>query len=185
MAYPGAKGVPVRLADVRRMALVITSALLLLLTIGCVPVEVPVGSARPVGGESPATAIEREVHERINAHRASRGLLPLQADATLTALARDHSVLMAAGQRGFGHSGFDERVEAIRAARPVSTVSENVATNNYPPAQVAGRAVSGWLTSPGHRENLEGGFDLTGVGVARGRAGDYFVTQIYAARRSR
>lgn len=154
---------------------------LLLLLSNCVPAPVP-GAPAPAGVGHPALAeIEREVHDRIDSHRSSRGLPRLQLDSALTSLARDHSERMARGQRPFGHTGFEERARAARAARQVSIVSENVASNNYPDEQVARRALAGWLRSPGHREKLEGDFDLTGIGVARGAAGDYFITQLFAA----
>jgi len=44
-------------------------------------------------------------------------------------------------------------------------------------------AVDGWLGSPHHRENIEGNFDRTGVGVARARDGTWYYTQIFIARR--
>jgi uncharacterized protein YkwD len=170
-----------RIAPVHRIA----RALLLLLLNSCIPAPAPPASA-PVGTHSSSLiAIEQELHERINAHRSSRGLPPLQSDAVLTSFAREHSEKMARGERPFGHVGFEERVQAVRAAQPVSTVSENVAINNYPAEQVASRVLSGWLRSSGHRQNLESNSDLTGVGVARGPSGDYFITQLYAATHRR
>ncbi len=45
--------------------------------------------------------------------------------------------------------------------------------------------MSGWLRSPGHRENIEGAYDLTGIGVARSRQGVYYFTQLFAGTRAR
>ncbi|MEX2572306.1 MAG: CAP domain-containing protein [Gemmatimonadota bacterium] len=126
--------------------------------------------------------MERSVHDLINAHRTSAGLPPLESEGVLGSLAREHSERMADGERLFSHTGFDARVRAARAALPVSAMSENVATNNYSAAEAADRVVSGWIGSPGHRKNLEGDFELAGVGIARNPQGDYFVTQIYAAK---
>jgi uncharacterized protein YkwD len=161
------------------------SAALLLLLSGCLPAAQPRdGAPVPVPGPgAPLAQIEREVQERVNAYRASRGLAPLRGDPGLTSLARDHSARMARGERPFGHDGFEDRVRAARAGRTLNVVSENVATNNYPENQVAARVVVGWVQSSGHRRNLEGSFDIAGVGVARSSSGDYFITQLYAASR--
>lgn len=161
-------------------------ALALLLPLsGCLPAaEVRDGASDP-GLSAPLVEIEREVHARVNEYRSSRRLAPLQRDPVLASLARDHSARMARGERPFGHDGFEDRVRAARAGRALEGVSENVATNNYPVNQVAARVVVGWVESSGHRRNLEGGFDIAGVGVARAPSGDYFITQLYAATSSR
>ena len=39
--------------------------------------------------------------------------------------------------------------------------------------------MTGWLQSPGHRRNIEGDFDLTGIGIVRVAAGTYFFTQLF------
>ena len=46
-----------------------------------------------------------------------------------------------------------------------------------------GKSLSDWLHSQHHRENIEGRFDVTGVGIARSRDGTYFFTQLFVARR--
>lgn len=161
-------------------------ALALLLPLsGCLQAVELANGAPDTGTSGPLFEIERQVHERVNAHRSLLGLAPLRHDPVLASLARDHSERMARGERPFGHGGFDDRVSAAHEARALGAVSENVATNNYPPNQVAGLAVTGWVRSSGHRRNIEGGFDVAGVGVARGSAGDYFITQLYAATSSR
>jgi uncharacterized protein YkwD len=43
-------------------------------------------------------------------------------------------------------------------------------------------AVQGWLESPGHRENIEGPYELTGVGVASNAKGEVYFTQIFVGR---
>jgi uncharacterized protein YkwD len=121
------------------------------------------------------------VHDRVNARRQSLGLPALTWHSTVAQLAADHSARMANGSRPFGHDGFEERIASAAATLTVSSASENVATNNYPVDRVAQQVVDGWISSSGHRRNLEGDFQLTGVGVARSPAGDYFVTQIYLA----
>jgi uncharacterized protein YkwD len=54
--------------------------------------------------------------------------------------------------------------------------------NDYPRPRTVTVAVDGWLGSPHHRENIEGNFDRTGVGIARSGDGTYYYTQIFIAR---
>jgi uncharacterized protein YkwD len=58
-------------------------------------------------------SMERQAHERLNRHRAQRGLAPFRYSEELAAIARGHSQDMASGRTGFGHGGFDERARAI------------------------------------------------------------------------
>ena len=60
-------------------------------------------------------------------------------------------------------------------------VGENVAFNrgHRDPAAEAAR---GWLASRKHRENIEGPYQLTGVGVATNAAGEVYFTQIFIGR---
>lgn len=153
---------------------------------GCssVPMIAIAPSAPPGPGTTAAPEVEsmaRDVFERINRRRQSVGLPPLVWDATLSYLAAEHSREMAAGRRPFGHDGFEARMAAARSSIQVSRGSENVGRNTYPPSQVVAVAVAGWIESPGHRQNLEGNFTATGVGVARARDGEYFLTQLFVA----
>ena len=38
------------------------------------------------------------------------------------------------------------------------------------------------LYSPGHRKNMEGQFNLTGIGCARGKDGVFYFTQLFGLR---
>jgi len=120
--------------------------------------------------------MERDVHKKINAYRAEKGLDQLAWDDRLADQARAHSVAMARGKRGFGHSGFKERIDATRVQ--FTSAAENVGQNQGFD-EPADQAVDGWLDSDGHRTNIEGRYNLTGVGVARSRSGTLFFTQIF------
>lgn len=129
---------------------------------------------------SPGT-LEREVMTLVNGHRAARGLAPLVVDVRVTGEARRHSEAMAMGSTPFGHRGFDDRVAALHGVMRFRRSAENVAVNRgY--ADPAAQAVEGWLASRGHRENIEGSYELTGVGVASSAAGDVFFTQLFVGR---
>jgi uncharacterized protein YkwD len=155
---------------------------------GCtgVPIPLPVPTQRaPAPLEVPAPtelAIEHEVHARINAHRNGRGLRALAYDEQLAGIARSHSAAMASGGRAFGHAGLEERSSAAGAVYSLRSFAENVAVNSGP--DVAARAAEGWMGSAGHRRNIEGDFEVTGVGVVRGTDGRFYLTQVFLAQRS-
>ena len=126
--------------------------------------------------------LEQAVLTQINQYRASRKLAPLTLNATISEQARAHSQAMASGQVPFSHNGFQQRVATIARTIPYSRAAENVAYNQgY--SDPVNQAVQGWLQSAGHRQNIEGAFDLTGIGVAQNAKGEYYFTQIFIRRR--
>lgn len=139
-------------------------------------------AARGPAMDGALSPVELEIHERVNDYRREQSDRPLTLDPVLSRIAREHSEAMAAGSRSFGHDGFDARASTARTTLSIRQFAENVATNNFSPANVAREAVEGWIGSPGHLRNLRGAFELTGVGVARSAAGYYFITQLYGAR---
>jgi len=129
--------------------------------------------------ESPYADLEQATFNSINAHRASIGLSKLNWSGVMADQARDHSEAMADGRVNFSHDGFNDRVDAIKKEISIGGAGENVAMN-WGSADPVGVAVSGWLNSTGHRNNIEGDYDLTGVGVAKNEDGKYYLTQIFA-----
>lgn len=135
------------------------------------------GLLRPAVAQENGTiaTLEIEIHALINKHRASRGLKELKTNETIRAEALGHSRNMASGKVPFSHKGFDERFRKLEAVFNISSGSENVANG---PAE-AKTIVEGWLASPKHRENIEGDFNMTGIGIAQARNGTYFFTQLF------
>lgn len=123
-------------------------------------------------------ALEQAVHRQVNQYRRSRQLPPLELNAQISQQARIHSERMASGAAPFSHEGLEGRSEAIGTALPYQAVAENLAKNRGV-ADPATAAVSGWIESSGHRQNLEGKFDLTGIGAAHNSGGEYYFTQIF------
>lgn len=150
-------------------------AAVLFVLLFAVPPDVPAQEPR---GPT-ASALEAQAHERINAHRRAEGLSLLDYDARVAAAARRHSAAMAAGEVPFGHEGFEERASRIAEAIPLRGMAENVGLNTYPAGRTVPEAVSRWLASPGHRGNIEGDYDVTGIGIARGPQGAWYYTQIF------
>lgn len=125
-------------------------------------------------------AIEKAVYNQVNQYRASKGLSPLTANTRMSEQARLHSQNMASGKVPFGHQDFQQRVTAVAIA--YSSAAENVAYNQgY--SDPATQAVQGWIKSTGHRQNIEGNFNLTGIGVATNAQGQYYFTQMFIRSR--
>lgn len=172
----------VRMPAVRRAggATFLLAALLLPAYISC-------GMPRPAPAEMPnppadAQSLESRTYRLVNDHRRAAGLAPLVHDARVAAVARRHSEDMAAGRVPTGHGGFEARQRAISKTIPLRGIAENVGFNDYPLSETVRAAVSGWMGSRGHRENIEGRFDLTGVGIARDARGAFYYTQIFVRR---
>ncbi|MEM6343433.1 MAG: CAP domain-containing protein [Bacteroidota bacterium] len=134
---------------------------------------------------APPTAAEvaKDVFVQTNRYRKSVGLNALKVQPELNSIAQKHSQAMASGRRPFSHQGFDQRVEEVKAyAKKDWRVAENLyATFNT--RKIGSQALKDWVASPGHKENLQGRFIFTGIGVARSKAGEYFITQLYVGRR--
>ncbi len=121
--------------------------------------------------------IEQQIHALVKAYRAEKGLSTLSLRSVITEQARIHSQNMATGKEGFSHNGFEDRISMVAQTIKLQSAAENVAYNyGYDnPAQVA---VDGWIKSDGHRKNMEGKFNLTGIGVAE-QDGAFYFTQIF------
>lgn len=128
-------------------------------------------------------ALETRTHELVNEHRRSERLPPLDYSRPIAAIARRHSEAMAAGRVPFGHEGFEKRRRRIARSIPLAGMAENVGVNTEAARRTASLTVSGWLASSGHRENIEGDYDATGIGIARSPRGAWYFTQIFVKRR--
>ncbi|MCA0403416.1 MAG: CAP domain-containing protein [Proteobacteria bacterium] len=112
----------------------------------------------------------------VNKHRASKGLRPLKLNNVMSSAATIHSRDMARHSIPFGHKHFDKRIKRLYGKiKNCQAGSENVAYN-YKDGQ---DVVKNWLTSRLHRRNIEGNFNLTGIGLARDSRGKLYFTQIF------
>jgi uncharacterized protein YkwD len=120
--------------------------------------------------------IVKEVLRLVNDYRESKNLQPLKLVDAISTEARKHSQNMASRRVAVGHDGFDGRYKNIQknVAR-VGGGAENVAYGNVSAKEI----VKGWIKSPHHRENMEGYFNITGIGVVRDSKGTRFYTQIF------
>ncbi|PUZ27122.1 Uncharacterized conserved protein YkwD, contains CAP (CSP/antigen 5/PR1) domain [Chitinophaga costaii] len=123
-----------------------------------------------------AATLNAQILFYVNKYRSSKGLPPLQANKLMDSLAEMHSQQMADGITPFGHDGFEDRVATYSKLKGrVSAAAENVAYGNLDAEGV----VNGWIHSPGHRKNMEGKYNLSGIGTAPGKGGVIYFTQLF------
>ena len=122
--------------------------------------------------------LEQKVFRSINDHRISKGLDKLEWNDTIAEQCRIHNSNMATEIVPFSHDGFQNRLAIIKETIPHSRGAENVAyTSGYSePAEIACKT---WLHNEEHKINIEGNYNLTGVGVAKNDIGDFYFTQIF------
>jgi uncharacterized protein YkwD len=128
-----------------------------------------------VAGAAPANPAT--ILQGINTFRHQQGLPPLEANAAVAKIAARHSANMADHRVPFSHEGFRRRMQQLFAQFPETHgAAENVAFSDWDDAT---RIVNQWLSSPLHRKNILGNFNLTGIGIARGDHQRVFVTEIF------
>lgn len=125
------------------------------------------------------SSVEKDIVKQINEYRLEKGLSLLQLNSDISALAKLHSEEMATGEVPVGHQGFKGRIQRLKDQIPLKAAGENVAYSQGA-KEPALQAVQGWLKSPEHKKNIEGKYNLTGIGVAKEK-GKYYFTQIFAS----
>jgi uncharacterized protein YkwD len=174
----------------------------LLVAAGAAHPQVPAGQKpRP---SVRAADLAQRIHVRINAERARNGLSPLAWDKALSRIAAGHSRDMAK-RKYLAHDspegqGFPDRYARasytcrIRIGRTTYGGAENIALNHLyesvttvngvayydwnSPEKIAGKAVEGWMKSPGHRKNiLTPHWKREGIGVEIAPDGKVYITQ--------
>jgi len=127
---------------------------------------------------SELVAMEREMAELVNAERRKENLAPLELTTELCAVARAHSAEMA--RLGYlDHRSPNTGLPKDRlAAAGIGTTEcgENVALNSS-----VSRAMTGLMSSPGHRANiLSPKFTHIGVGIVCAPGKGFYFTQLFA-----
>ena len=150
------------------------SALVLACALGCASSpEIP-------AQDSSTRRIEVEVLRLTNAYRLSRSLPPLREAPSLALLARGHSSDLARRRpTHVDHLGLRNRFERASDSIALVSFAENVARMGRKRPRPATWVVDSWVASGVHRKNIEGDYDLIGVGVFRREDGYYFFTQIF------
>ena len=123
--------------------------------------------------------LEKQTFFLINEYRKTNELPLLAWDDTIAKVARDHSKDMATGEVDFGHEGFKDRVSQLKTVMTgFRGAGENVLMTSDPD-DAAKKAVTLWLHSPHHLENIRGDFNYSGMGVWQDKDGVIYFTQIF------
>ncbi|NES83209.1 MAG: CAP domain-containing protein [Moorea sp. SIO2B7] len=124
------------------------------------------------------TDLEQSIYQQINQYRQSRNLPPLKLDTRISQQAKIYSERIANGTINFKNNRLEERLQIIKEEIPYQMATANVSFNQgY--AEPATQTVQGWIRSSGNRQNIEGDFDLTGIGISINDQGEYYFTQIF------
>ena len=124
----------------------------------------------------PYQFFENQVVKEVNEHRASIGLRELAINDKITEQARNHSKNMVKNVVTFSHDGFSERIDNLqKSIQGINRSGENI-SYGYDNAKAV---VAGWLQSDDHKNNMEGDYTHTGVGIAVDKDGVHYFTQIF------
>ena len=125
------------------------------------------------------SGVEKETFILVNDYRKTSQLPLLAWDDQIAKAARAHSKDMATGEVDFGHEGFRERVSDLKNVMTgFRGAGENVLMTSDL-TEVARNAVTLWLHSPHHLENIRGDFNYSGLGVWQDKDGTIYFTQIF------
>jgi uncharacterized protein YkwD len=121
---------------------------------------------------------ELDLMSKINDHRISVGLTPLEHINHISYKSSEHNDYMIENDV-VGHQYFDQRATNIKQVLGALKVSENVAYN----FQSNEGVLNAWLLSDGHKENIEGDFTHFGISVKTNPTnGRKYYTNIFMKR---
>lgn len=128
---------------------------------------------------SGVASVEQSLLQMVNRERTQRGLAPLQADSTLTNLARLKSQDMVA-KNYFSHTSPTYGTPAQMLSR--YNVAYKLFAENIAQGSSSAQIHSMWMNSAGHRANiLNPKLTHIGIGVVA-KGSNYTATQIFIAR---
>lgn len=123
----------------------------------------------------------QQILDGVNHYRLLHLRAPLKLNEKMCQIAATHSQDMAKKVCPFGHSGWDKRFVSIRRNVPnTMQAGENVAYGYKDIESV----VKGWMNSSGHRANILGHYNLTGIAIAYDERHRPYYTQIFANQAS-
>ena len=119
-------------------------------------------------------AVEAELVEMVNEHRASIGASELVLSPSSYEHAEAHNNYMISKNK-LSHDNFQTRASEIASETGAVEVGENVA-RFYSSAD---SALEGWLNSTSHKRTLEGDFTHTTLSIQLDQEGRAYYTQIF------
>ena len=129
---------------------------------------------------TPAYAtVEEAIFHKVNDYRAANGLKPLVALPVIENVAQRYSTQMAEHTMPYGHVGLKQRVASIQSKLPLRTSAGENVNWIYNSTDIAESAFQSWILSSEHLANILGDYTYTGIGLAKSRSNEYYVTQIF------
>ena len=125
----------------------------------------------------PYSAIENEILQLVNSHRTSMGLSSLAMNDVIYTECKNHSTDMG-NTDSMNHNGSNIRFSNIATKFGGTAFAENVAYGQTSANQV----VTDWLNSAGHKANIEGNYNYTGISVVKNSKGINYFTQIFVKK---
>ena len=126
-------------------------------------------------------AMREEVIQYINEYRAKKGLPALEMNDTISEAAFKHCQYMGNKTIRINHDGFEDRMHGLmKQLAPSYGAAENVANGQTNAKEV----VNMWINSRGHRENIEGNYNLSGIGIYKNKNGILYFTHIFIKRKT-
>ena len=96
----------------------------------------------------------------INNYRTSIGLNTLQVINHISYKSQEHNIYMI-DNKSVSHDYFQQRADNLIEVLGATRVAENIAYNYQTPES----AMSAWLNSPSHKDNIEGDFTHFGISI--------------------
>ena len=119
---------------------------------------------------------QKKILYYVNEYRKKHHLSPLKMSKAISIEATKHSNNMASHATPFGHNNFNERIKRLyKQCKKCNGGAENVAYYKLDPKKL----VDAWVASRGHRNNIEGNYNYTGIGIAHAKEGWAYFTQIF------
>jgi len=122
------------------------------------------------------TDYQQQILYYVNQYRMKHHLSALKMNSAISSEAAKHSRDMASKAMPFGHTGYNGRIKRLYTKfGQCRGGAENVAYYRLG----AKKLVDAWIASPGHRQNIVGNYNLTGIGIAYSKKGWAYYTQIF------
>jgi uncharacterized protein YkwD len=142
--------------------------------ISCEKEEATIPSTQEKEKTAGQSDFENEILNLVNSHRSSIGKDPLVVNQYIQEKALEHTNYMIS-INDLNHDNFSERANSIWENVGSGAIAENVAYGY----SSASAVVEGWLNSAGHKKNIEGNYNLTGISAQKDDNGRYYYTQIF------
>ena len=122
---------------------------------------------------------ETKLISLINNYRQSKGLNALEIVNHISYISEEHNIYMI-DHNSVNHDYFQDRADNLSDLLNAEDVGENIAYNYNTPES----ALSAWLNSPAHKENLEGNYTHMGLSVTvNTETGKKYYTNIFMLKK--